>query len=75
VVKAERKNEIRQGVPPWLYQFNEGWIIHFTDKNYRIKQKIWSQINCQSVDNCCIIINTLINHHDPIYLWRCQTDQ
>jgi hypothetical protein len=20
------------------------------------------------VDNCCIIINTLINHHDPIYL-------
>jgi hypothetical protein len=21
-----------------------------------------------SVDNCCIIINTLINHHDPIYL-------
>jgi hypothetical protein len=27
-----------------------------------------SPINCQSVDNCCIIINTLINHHDPIYL-------
>jgi hypothetical protein len=26
-----------------------------------------SPINCQSVDNC-IIINTLINHHDPIYL-------
>jgi hypothetical protein len=22
----------------------------------------------QSVDNCCIIINTLINLHDPIYL-------
>ena len=22
-----------------------------------------SPINCQSVDNCCIIINTLINHH------------
>jgi hypothetical protein len=34
-----------------------------------------SPINCQSVDNCCIIINTLINHHDPIYLERCQTDQ
>jgi hypothetical protein len=34
-----------------------------------------SPINCQSVDNFCIIINTLINHHDPIYLWRCQTDQ
>ena len=27
-----------------------------------------SPINCQSVDDCCIIINTLINHHDPIYL-------
>ena len=26
-----------------------------------------SPINCQLVDNC-IIINTLINHHDPIYL-------
>jgi hypothetical protein len=26
-----------------------------------------SPINCQSGDNC-IIINTLINHHDPIYL-------
>ena len=24
-----------------------------------------SPINCQSVDNCCIIINTLINLHDP----------
>jgi hypothetical protein len=27
-----------------------------------------SPINCQSVDNCCIIINTLINQHEPIYL-------
>jgi DNA-binding SARP family transcriptional activator len=25
-----------------------------------------SPISCQSVDNCCIIINTLINLHDPI---------
>jgi hypothetical protein len=25
-------------------------------------------INCQSVDNCCIIINTLINLHDLIFL-------
>jgi hypothetical protein len=31
-----------------------------------------SPINCQSVDNCCIIINTLINHHDPkIVINRC----
>ena len=27
-----------------------------------------SPIIYQSVDNCCIIINTLINHLDPIYL-------
>jgi hypothetical protein len=27
-----------------------------------------SPINCQSVVNCFIIINTLINLHDPIYL-------
>ena len=30
-----------------------------------------SPINCQSVDNCCIIINTLNNHHDPI-LFTCK---
>ena len=30
-----------------------------------------SPINCQSVDNCCIIINTLINHQDPI-LFTCK---
>jgi hypothetical protein len=28
------------------------------------KPTFLSPINCQSVDNCCIIINTLINLHD-----------
>jgi hypothetical protein len=33
-----------------------------------------SPINCQSVDNCYIIINTLINLHDPIYLFISRMD-
>jgi hypothetical protein len=42
------------------------FLLHDLPPTFKIFRL--SPINCQSVDNCCIIINTLINHHDPIYL-------
>jgi hypothetical protein len=44
------------------------WVSCAGDINLPHKPTSLSSINCQSVDNCCIIINTLINLHDPIYL-------